>query len=76
MDTNSIQFTSAIRTPTEKATVTSISVRAVVKVALFKNRQAKKNRLTILVCEIKFLYNSTVRELFPQTCLAARSSDC
>lgn len=42
MDTNSIQFTSATRTPTEKATVTSITVRAVVIVALFKNRQAKK----------------------------------
>lgn len=69
MDTNSIQFTNLCHkiSNKKKATVTSITVSAVVIVALFKNRQTKKTRLTVLVCEIKFLYNSTVRELFPQT---------
>lgn len=69
MDINNIQFTNLChKNSNKKATVTSITVSSVVIVALFKNRRTKKNpRRTVLVCEIKFLYNSTVRELFPQT---------
>lgn len=36
--------TSATRSPKKKATVTSITVSAVVIVALFKNRQTKKKQ--------------------------------
>lgn len=44
MDSNSIQFTNLCHkiSKKKKATVTSITVSAVVIVALFKNRQTKK----------------------------------